>query len=193
MALILASSSAIRRAMLDAAGVDYQAVPADVDECAIKAKLDTPADIAAELAAAKALSVSELRLRDWVIGSDSVVSVGGRLFDKPSDREQAVEHLRWFSGKTMQLTSAVALARSGAVDWHHVESATLQVRLLSDEFIHAYLDAEWPKVSYCVGVFRLEGRGVQLFDSIDGDHFTILGMPLIPLLGALRERGLLLA
>jgi len=89
------------------------------------------------------------------------------------------------------LTSAVALARNGESDWHHVSSATLQVRELSDEFIAAYLDAEWPEVGYTVGVFRLEGPGVQLFDRIDGDHFTILGMPLLPLLGALRARGLL--
>ena len=91
----------------------------------------------------------------------------------------------------MVLTSAVALARDGAVDWRHSESATLSVRALSDSFIASYLDAEWPAVGYCVGVFRLEGRGVQLFDHIDGDHFTILGMPLLPLLGALRDRGLL--
>ena len=89
------------------------------------------------------------------------------------------------------LTSAVALARSGKIDWRHVETATLHVRRLSDAFIADYLDAEWPEVGYTVGVFRLEGRGVQLFSSIEGDHFTILGMPLIPLLGALRDRGLL--
>src|SRR5206468_9956997 len=98
-----------------------------------------------------------------------------------------------FSGKPMQLTSAVALADHGELDWSHVETARLEVRLLSDGFIQDYLDAEWPEVGYTVGVFRLEGRGVQLFDSIHGDHFTILGMPLLPLLGALRERGLLLA
>jgi septum formation protein len=128
-----------------------------------------------------------------VIGSDSVVSVDGRLFDKPRDRAEAAEHLRFFSGRAMELTSAVALARDGRVEWRHVETATLKVRPLSDEFITAYLDAEWPEVGYTVGVFRLEARGVQLFSSIDGDHFTILGMPLIPLLGALRERELLLA
>jgi septum formation protein len=91
----------------------------------------------------------------------------------------------------MELTSAVALALGGAVDWRHVESATLHVRPLSDAFIDSYLEDEWPAVAYCVGVFRLEGRGVQLFDRIEGDHFTILGMPLIPLLAALRERRLL--
>ena len=93
----------------------------------------------------------------------------------------------------MQLTSAVALSHGGTLEWSHVETATLQVRPLSAEFIADYLDAEWPEVGYTVGVFRVEARGVQLFDRIDGDHFTILGMPLIPLLGALRTRGLLLS
>lgn len=193
MALILASSSPIRRQLLDAAGVEYEVSPADVDESAVKAKLQDPEGVASELAAAKARRVSERRPHDWVIGSDSVVSVGGRLFDKPGDRDEAAAHLRFFSGNPMQLTSAVALARDGAVDWEYVGSVILQVRPLSEEFIRAYLDAEWPEVGYCVGVFRLEGRGVQLFEDIDGDHFTILGMPLIPLLGALRQRGLLLA
>jgi septum formation protein len=188
LALILASTSAIRRHMLDAAGVAYAAVKPDVDEQAFKARLTSAIEIAASLAAAKACSVAE----EWVIGSDSVVSVDGRLFDKPRDRDDAAEHLRFFSGKPMQLTSAVALAHHGELDWSHAETATLQVRPLTDAFIKDYLDAEWPEVGYTVGVFRLEGRGVQLFDSIHGDHFTILGMPLIPLLGALRDRGLLL-
>ena len=91
----------------------------------------------------------------------------------------------------MELTSAVALARGGVLDWSHAETARLHVRPLSEDFIQSYLDAEWPEVGYCVGVFRMEGRGVQLFDSVEGDHFAILGMPLIPLLGALRERGLI--
>jgi len=174
--------------MLDAAGVEYRAERPDVDETAVKAGLSDPEQIAGELASLKARSSGGA---DWAIGSDSVVSVDGRLFDKPADRVQAAEHLRFFSGKAMTLTSAVALARDGAVDWHCIDRATLQVRSLSDEFIHSYLDAEWPEVGYCAGVFRLEGRGVQLFDRIDGNYFTILGMPLLPLLGALRERGLM--
>ena len=175
--------------MLDAAGVAYQAVKPQVDEDSVKARLDVPENIAAELAAAKALSIGG---DDWAIGSDSVVSVDGRLFSKPRDRADAVEHLRFFSGRTMLLTSAVALARAGRVEWHHQQTSRLKVRLLSDDFIAHYLDAEWPEVGYTVGVFRVEARGVQLFDRIDGDHFTILGMPLIPLLSALRTRGLLL-
>jgi septum formation protein len=176
--------------MLDAAGVDYRAVKPEVDEDAVKAQSSDAVEIASHLAAAKAISIEA---DDWVIGSDSVVSAGGRLFDKPRDRDEAAEHLQFFSGKEMRLTSAVALAHRGKLDWSHDETAELQVRRLSDEFIAAYLDVEWPEVGYTVGVFRLEARGVQLFTTIDGDHFTILGMPLIPLLGALRERGLLLA
>ena len=193
MPLVLASSSPIRRAMLDAAGVEHEAVAAGIDEAGAKARFEDPAALALELAAAKAMAVSAMRPDDWVIGSDSVVGVGGRMFDKPGTRERAAEHLRFFSGQAMQLTSAVALARGGSVDWSHCETATLQVRDLSDAFIEQYLDRDWPELSYCVGVFRIEGPGVQLFDRIEGDHFTILGMPLLPLLGALRERGLLVA
>ena len=177
--------------MLDAAGVDFEAVRPEVDEDALKARLKGAQTIATKLAEAKALDVSKSRRGDWVIGSDSVVSVGDRLFDKPRSREEAAEHLRLFSCKEMHLTSAVALARDGQIDWTYTDKAILHVRQLSDDFIAGYLDVEWPEVSYCVGVFRMEGRGVQLFDRIDGNHFTILGMPLIPLLGALRERGIL--
>jgi septum formation protein len=189
MTLVLASSSAIRRSMLEQAGLEFTAVPADVDEVAERRRRDNPDSLATSLAQAKALAVSERRTGDWVIGSDSVVCVDRRIFAKPSGREEAAEHLRLFSGKTMELTSAVALAQRGRIDWSVCDCASLQVRPLSDSFIASYLDAEWPEVGYCVGVFRIEGRGVQLFNSIDGSYFTILGMPLIPLLGALRERG----
>ena len=187
MSLILASTSAIRRHMLDAAGVDYEPVKPDVDEDELRLGLSDPGEIALRLASAKALSVPG----GWVIGSDSVVTSEGRHFTKPSNRADAAKHLRFFSGKPMELTSAVALARGGRLDWSHVETAILEVRRLSDSFISDYLDAEWPEVGYTVGVFRLEGRGVQLFEKIDGDHFTILGMPLLPLLVALRNRGLM--
>lgn len=190
MTLILASSSPIRRAMLDAACVTVEVVPAAIDEHAYKRGDVAPADLAVELAEAKALAVSAAHPGAWVIGSDSLVSVGQRRFDKPASRAQAAEHLRIFSGKAMALTSAVALARDGRVDWRHADTAQLQVRALSDKFIANYLDTEWPEVGYCVGVFRLEGRGVQLFDAIEGSHFTVLGMPLLPLMQALRARGL---
>jgi septum formation protein len=175
--------------MLEAAGVDHLIEPPDVDESALKAGGAN----ALGLAEAKALAVSAKWPNDWAIGSDSMVKVDGRDFDKPADRAQATEHLHFFSGRTMILTSAVALTRGGKVDWSMADQARLQVRELSDEFIQTYLDAEWPDVGYCVGVFRMEGRGIQLFDEIDGSHFTILGMPLLPLLGALRERGLVAA
>jgi septum formation protein len=188
MTLILASTSAVRRTMLEAAGVEFVAIDPALDEAQVKGRLSSAPQIASELAAAKATSIGG---GNWVIGSDSVVSVGDRLFDKPRDRIEAAEHLRYFSGRSMRLTSAVALARAGEPDWCHVETARLEVRMISEAFIANYLDAEWPEVGYTVGVFRLEGRGVQLFERIDGDHFTILGMPLIPLLNALRERGFL--
>jgi septum formation protein len=193
MALILASASAIRRFMLEQAGVEFVLQPGTVDETEEKRNHSDPVQLASALAEAKALSVSRDRLDEWVIGSDSVVSVCGRRFDKPSDRDQAAEHLRFFSGKEMVLTSAVALAHNGVAEWLHCDSARLKVRPLSERFIERYLDAEWPEVGYCVGVFRLEGPGVQLFEAIDGSYFTILGMPLLPLLEALRERGLLLS
>ena len=190
MILVLASTSAIRRQMLDAAGVDYRAMKPEVDEDQAKHGAVDARELASTLANAKACSIPGT---GWVIGSDSVVSVGGRRFNKPKDREEAEDHLRFFSGRTMFLTSAVALARGGEPQWLHAETARLEVRELSDEFIAAYLDAEWPQVRYTVGVFRLEGPGVQLFEKIEGDHFTILGMPLVPLLRALRDRKLLLA
>jgi septum formation protein len=187
--VVLASSSAIRRQMLEQAGLQFIVEPAQVEEAAYKNRLDRSSEIAVTLAEAKAVSVSQLRPEAMVIGSDSVVSVDGKLFDKPSNREQAADHLRHFSGRQMILTSAVALARGGRVEWSHCDEARLDVRRLSDAFIEEYLEAEWPDVGYCVGVFRLEGRGVQLFDSIQGSYFTILGMPLLPLLGELRKHG----
>jgi septum formation protein len=194
MTLILASSSAIRRAMLDQAGVAYSVVPPDVDEGPVQAAhAGRDAELALALAEAKAAEVSARNGQDWVIGGDSVISVEGRRFSKPGSRNDAAGHLRFFSGRTMHLLSAVALARGGLLEWNFLGEAILHVRSLSEEFIAAYLDAEWPEVGHCVGVFRMEGLGVTLFDEVIGDHFTILGMPLLPLLGALRERGLVAA
>ena len=194
MDLLLASTSSIRGTLLANAGVPYGAVRPELDEAAVKAGFaGADAGLATALAEAKALSVSRARPDALVIGSDSIVSVEGRRFSKPGGRAQAAEHLRFFSGRTMQLTSAAALARGGRVEWRHAADARLQVRPLTDGFIETYLDADWPEVSYCVGVFRLEGPGVQLFSAIEGDHFTILGLPLLPLLGALREGGVLAA
>ena len=191
--LILASASAIRSKMLSDAGVEHRCIASDVDENRVKASHNDSGAIATELAKAKALGVSGGEADEWVIGSDSVVSVGQRIFAKPGNRDEAREHLRLFSGQPMVLTSSVALARNGAVDWSFTDRATLQVRDLSDSFVDDYLDREWPEVGYCVGVFRMEARGVQLFEAVEGSHFTILGMPLIPLLGALRDRGVIAA
>jgi septum formation protein len=195
MSLILASQSASRRAMLDAAGVTYRAVPAHLDERALEAGLGDapPGQVAVELAAAKALAVGRDYPGALVLGSDSLVEVDGRRFDKPESRDQAADHLRTFSGKEMRLHSAAALARDGEVLWRHAAIARLIVRELSDAFIEDYLSHEWPAVSGCVGVFRIEARGVQLFEAIEGDHFTVLGMPLLAVLGALREAGELTA
>lgn len=191
--LVLASNSASRKAMLEAAGITFRAMAADVDERALEAEMDDadPAEIAQALAAAKAGAVSTQCGEELVLGSDSLVEVDGRRFDKPKTREDAVEHLRFFSGKVMTLHSAAALARGGRITWLDSDFARLKVRNLSDEFIEAYLDAEWPAVSYCVGVFRIEGPGVQLFEAIVGDQFTVLGMPLLKVLDALREDGIL--
>lgn len=195
MTLVLASKSASRQAMLSDAGVAHESIPADIDERAIEASLDgrAAAIIALELAKAKALAVSGERPGRLVLGSDSLVTVDHRRFDKPQSREHAGEHLRFFSGRTMELHSGAALARDGAIVWSTVETAELKVRRLSDAFIEDYLDHEWPAVSGCVGVFRIEARGVQLFKTIEGSHFTVLGMPLLAVLAALRDHGELAA
>ena len=192
--ITLASQSASRKAMLEAAGVAFEARPAHLDERALEESLGDafPEAIAMVLAEAKALAVSR-EVDGLVLGSDSLVVVEGRRFHKPATREDAAAHLRFFSRKTMHLVSGAALARAGEVVWTVADEARLHVRDLSDGFIESYLAAEWPAVSGCVGVFRIEGLGVQLFDRIEGDQFTVLGMPLLPVLAALRAEGELAA
>jgi septum formation protein len=193
MTLILASKSQSRQAMLDAAGVAYTSIPAEIDERAIEADLNGSGagEIAEALSVAKAHAVSTQHTEKLVLGSDSLVVCEGRRFDKPASREEAADHLRYFSGKAMELHSGAALLRKNTCEWSHADCARLFVRDLSEGFIRSYLDAEWPEVGYCVGVFRIEGMGIQLFDRIEGSHFTISGMPMLPLLGALRELGVL--
>ncbi|MEE4317265.1 MAG: Maf family nucleotide pyrophosphatase [Erythrobacter sp.] len=193
--LILASKSASRRAMLDAAGVAYQSIPADIDERAVEAGLAgaSPSEAAEALAVAKAASVAAPHPQALVLGSDSLVVCAGRRFDKPASREEAAEHLRFFSDKVMELHSAAALVQGDGCLWSHSSIARLHVRTLSEEFIQHYLNLEWPAIGHTVGAFRIEGPGVQLFERIEGDQFTVLGMPLLPLLGALREEGVLLS
>lgn len=188
MPLILGSNSSIRKAMLDQAGLDYRVVSPDFDEDIVKQGHDGDGEsLVRRLAEGKALSTAA-DPNDWVIGSDSSIMVDDIRYSKPRSRAEAADHLRAFSGRIMELSSGVALAHGGRIDWSHAETANLHIRPLSDAFINAYLDAEWPEVSYCVGVFRMEARGVTLFEKVEGNHFTILGMPLLPLLGALRER-----
>ena len=193
--LVLASKSASRRAMLDAVGIAYRAVPADLDERALEDSLTgaSPHAIALALADAKALAVSETVADMLVLGSDSLVVVAGRRVDKPASKADAADHLRFFSGKVMELHSAAALARDGQILWHHADCARLTVRPLGEEFIAWYLDREWPDVAGCVGVFRIEAMGPHLFTAIEGDQFTVLGMPLLSVLGALRDEGVLAA
>ncbi len=191
--IILASKSASRRAMLDAAGIQYEAIPADIDERAVEEGLAgaTPAQIAEALGVAKAASVAEQHPTRLVLGSDSLVVCDGQRFDKPKSREDAAAHLSFFSGKTIELHSGAALLRGHGCEWSGSAVANLHVRTLSDDFIETYLAAEWPEVSYCVGVFRIEALGPHLFEHIDGDQFTVLGMPLLLVLEALREAGVL--
>lgn len=193
--LILASKSSSRRSMLDAAGVNYDAMPADIDERALEENLRgaTPAEVAEALSVAKAAAIACSHPSQLVLGSDSLVVVDGRRFDKPTSREDAFAHLRFFSGKVIELHSAAALVRGDTCEWSHTSCAKLHVRDLSDAFIEHYLEKEWPEIGFTVGCFRIEAMGVQLFEQIEGDQFTVLGMPLIGVLGALREHGVLIS
>lgn len=178
--------------MLTAAGVPFSAEAARVDEDAVKASFAhlTPRDLADALAELKAIKVSNRRPGALVLGGDSIVALAdGTLLDKPETRDQAAEHLRRMSGGIHHLWSAAVIAEDGRAVWRHVEAAKLHVRTLSDSFIDRYLDVEWPAIGGCVGCFRIEGPGVQLFDRIEGSHFTVLGLPLLPVLGFLRTRG----
>ena len=194
MTLILASQSASRRAMLTAAGVPHEAVAAQVDEQGAMESLvaagTLPRDLADALAQLKALKVSGLAPGALVLGSDSVVSLpDGSLLDKPVSRADAADHLRRMSGQHHDLYSAAVIAEAGRPVWRHVDRARMHVRVLSEAFIASYLDAEWPAIQGCVGCYRIEGPGAQLFSRIEGSHFTILGLPLLPVLDYLRTRG----
>ena len=191
---VLASGSASRKAMLDALSLVYRAVPADIDERALEADMADadPAEIAQALAAAKAGAVAAHEPEALVLGSDSLVEVAGQRFDKPRSRTDAEAHLRFFSGKVMTLHSAAALARDDQIVWVGHDFARLSFRELSAEFIAAYLDAEWPAIGGCAGAFRIEAAGVHLFKSIAGDQFTVLGMPLLQVMEALRSEGAVL-
>ena len=179
--------------MLDAAGVPFEIADAPLDEEEAKARLSglDAAALAAALAEAKAMS-ARAEPRDLVLGSDQTLELDdGTMLSKPASREEALEQLRFLSGRTHCLHSAAVILDGGAVVWAATESVTLSVRPLSNEFLRLYLDREYEAIRWSVGGYRIEGPGVQLFDRIEGSHFAILGMPLLPLLAFLRRRGLI--
>ena len=191
--VILASQSRARQMLLGNAGINFEAVPADIDERAVQKNsgLTSPGEIAGLLAGEKALFVSAKNPGRHVIGADQTLALGDRLFSKPSGRAQAAEQLRLLAGNSHALHSAVAVARDGKIVFADVSIAKMSMRPLSDSEISAYLDAAGEAVTTSVGAYQLEGLGVHLFERIEGDHFTILGLPLLPLLKFLRRERLL--
>ena len=193
--LILASKSAARRAMLDGAGVPFSVQVADVDEDAVKATYD-PADaagLAVELARVKALAVSRHDPEAWVLGADQTLAFAGGLVSKAPSLIAARTQLAAMRGRSHQLHSGAALARNGQVVWVGADTATMRMRDFSDAFLDAYLAAEGEALMGSVGSYRLEGMGAQLFEAVDGDYFTVLGLPLWPVLAELRRAGVLVA
>jgi septum formation protein len=191
--LILASQSTARQALLANAGIPFEAIPAELDERAIEltSALSAPDEIAALLARDKALFVSEKHPGRYVVGADQTLILGERLFSKPAGRAQATAQLRTLAAQTHELHSAVAVACDGEILFEDVSIARMTMRPLDAAAISAYLDAAGETVTTSVGAYQLEGLGVHLFERIEGDHFTILGLPLLPLLKFLRSQGLL--
>jgi septum formation protein len=191
--LILASQSQARQALLANAGIAFEAVPAEIDERAIQraSGLSAPGEIAALLAREKAISVSLRRPGQFVVGADQTLALDQRLFSKPAGRAQAAGQLRALAGQSHELHSATAVARDGEILFEDVSIARMTMRPLDGAAIRAYLDTAGEAVTTSVGAYRLEGLGVHLFERIEGDHFTILGLPLLPLLKFLRSQGLL--
>ena len=193
--IILASASRFRKALLDNAGIAVEAVPAEIDERAVEEAVDrtgvTPADIAQILAEAKATEVSERYPDAWVVGSDQVLSLDGELLHKAADMGEARRRLLKLSGHTHVLDAGVVLARAGEAVWRHVSTARMTMRPLTPEFVGRYLSQAGPGVLASVGAYQIEGPGIQLFERIEGDHFTIVGLPMLPLLEALRAHGVI--
>lgn len=189
--IILASTSATRQSMLRQAGLDFTATSPQVDESALVAANPqwSSRETALKLAAAKALEVSRRHQGAVVIGADQVLALGNTIYGKPRDRAHCRVQLTALRGRSHALISAVALARDGETLWTHADQATLAMRGFSDEFLDRYLDAIGDDCTSSVGGYKIEGRGVQLFDSVAGDFFTILGLPLVPLLDRLRAEG----
>ena len=191
--LILASQSAARKMLLANAGISFEAVPADIDERSVQnnSGLSAPGEIAGLLAREKACFVSSKNPGRYVIGADQTLALGNRLFSKPAGRAQAAEQLRLLAGRTHELHSAVAVAGDGKIVFSGVSVARMTMRRLGEDEIEAYLDQAGGAVTTSVGAYQLEGPGVHLFERIEGDHFTILGLPLLPLLAFLRSERLL--
>ena len=192
--LVLASRSAVRRMLLEAAGIPVSAHAADIDERRLEAEAASlpAADIAALLARAKALSVAKFFPGRLVLGADQILTFGGKRFAKPIDRAAARAQLRAFAGRTHELHSAVAAVQDEATLFQHADTARLTMRSFSEEFVDRYLDAAGDAVTASVGAYQLEGPGIQLFERIEGDYFTILGLPLLPTLEFLRRHGCLM-
>ncbi|MBO9422010.1 Maf-like protein [Labrenzia sp. R4_2] len=195
MALVLASGSKIRAELMRNAGLTIDVDPANVDERAVEAPLmETgfpPEDLASVLAEAKTNDVSARRPGDLVIGADQILAFEGERRTKPDDMEAARRQLLAFSGKTHELLSAVVISKGGEAIWRHVSTARLTMRTLSPAFVGHYLAEAGDDVLSSVGAYQLEGLGLQLFEKIDGDYFTILGLPMLPLLAQLRELGVI--
>ena len=191
--LVLASQSRARQTLLANAGIVFEAVAADIDERAIQqaSGLVAPGEIAALLAREKAIAVSSLRPGQFVVGADQTLARGIRLFSKPAGRAEATEQLRALAGGSHELHSAVAVARDGKILFEAASTAQMMMRPLGEAEIAVYLDAAGEAVTSSVGAYQLEGLGVHLFEHIAGDHFTILGLPLLPLLAYLRSQRLL--
>jgi septum formation protein len=191
--LILASQSRARQALLANAGIAFEAIPAEIDERAIQlaSGLSAPGEIAALLAREKAIFVSLRHPGQFVVGADQTLALDQRLFSKPAGRAQAAVQLRALAGQSHELHSATAVARDGKILFEDVSIARMTMRPLDGAAIRTYLDAAGEAVTTSVGAYQLEGLGVHLFERIEGDHFTILGLPLLPLLKFLRSQGLL--
>jgi nucleoside triphosphate pyrophosphatase len=194
-ALILASSSAARAELLRNAGLAFSVEPAAIDEAEVKsafqAERRTAADCASALAEAKAMRVARRHPGCLVIGADQLLVCEGTWFDKPGDRAAARSQLLALRGKPHDLVSAVCIVRDGKLLWHFVDRSTLTMRSFSEAFLEQYLDAAGADILASVGAYRLEGAGVQLFARVEGGHFAILGLPLLPLLEALRDRAVI--
>jgi septum formation protein len=191
--LILASQSLARQVLLANAGIAFEAIPAEIDERAVElaSGLSSPREIAAVLARQKAVSVSLRHPGQFVVGADQTLALGERLFSKPAGRAQAASQLQALAGRTHELHSAVAVARDGETLFADAALARMTMQPLDDAAISAYLDAAGEAVTASVGAYQLEGLGIHLFERIEGDHFTILGLPLLPLLKFLRSERLL--